>query len=84
MDQRPEIREARLRLQQATLDKRAKKSEFIPDVSLTYNYVATFNYSNFVPRSVSGVGIQVEWEVFDWGPQEERGSGEEPHGDSSR
>jgi outer membrane protein TolC len=67
MDQRPEIREARLRLQQASLDKRAKKSEFVPDVSLTFNQVATFNYSNFLPRSVSGVGIQVEWEVFDWG-----------------
>ena len=67
LEQRPEIREARLRLQQATLDRRAKKSEFIPDVSLTFNHVATFNYSNFVPRSVTGVGVQVEWEVFDWG-----------------
>jgi outer membrane protein TolC len=67
LEQRPEIREARLRLQQATLDRRAKKSEFIPDVSLTFNHVATFNYSNFVPRSVSGIGVQVEWEVFDWG-----------------
>ena len=67
LDQRPEIREARLRLQQATLDRRAKKSEFIPDVSLTFSHVATFNYSNFLPRSVSGVGVQVEWEVFDWG-----------------
>lgn len=67
VEQRPEIREARLRLQQATLDRRAKKSEFIPDVSLTFNHVATFNYSNFVPRSVSGIGVQVEWDVFDWG-----------------
>jgi outer membrane protein len=67
LDQRPEIHEARLRLQQATLDRRAKKSEFIPDVSLTFSHVATFNYSNFLPRSVSGVGVQVEWEVFDWG-----------------
>jgi outer membrane protein len=67
LEQRPEIREARLRLKQATLDKRAKKSEFIPDVSLTFNHVAAFNYSNFVPRSVTGVGLQVEWEVFDWG-----------------
>ena len=67
LDQRPEIREARLRLKQATLDRRAKKSEFIPDVSLTFNHVATFNYSNFIPRSVSGIGVQVEWEVFDWG-----------------
>lgn len=67
VEQRPEIREARLRLQQATLDRRAKKSEFIPDVSLTFNHVATFNNSNFVPRNVTGVGVQVEWEVFDWG-----------------
>lgn len=64
---RPEIREAKLRVQQAKLDKRIKKSEFIPDVSLTVNYATTFSYSNFVPRSVSGVGVQVEWEVFDWG-----------------
>lgn len=64
---RPEIREAKLRFEQAKLDKRIKKSEFIPDVSLTVNYATTFSYSNFVPRSVSGVGVQVEWEVFDWG-----------------
>ena len=67
LDQRPELREARLRLQQANLDRRAKKSEFIPDVSLTFSHAQTFNYSNFVPHSVSGVGVQVEWEVFDWG-----------------
>ena len=64
---RPEIREAKLRIDQAKLDKRIKKSEFIPDVSLTVNYATTFSYSNFVPRSLSGVGVQVEWEVFDWG-----------------
>ena len=67
LEQRPEIREARLRLQQAELDKRVKKSERIPDVSLTVNTVTTANYSNFVPRNVNGVGIQVDWEVFDWG-----------------
>ena len=64
---RPELREAKLRIEQAKLDKRIKKSEFIPEVSLTVNYATTFSYSNFVPRSLSGVGVQVEWEVFDWG-----------------
>jgi outer membrane protein TolC len=64
---RPEIREAKLRIEQSKLDKRIKKSEFLPDVSLTVNYATTFSYSNFVPRSLSGVGVQVEWEVFDWG-----------------
>lgn len=65
--QRPEIRQARLQVKKADLDRRAKKSELIPDVSLTYNYVSTFNYSDFVPRNVSSLGVQVEWEVFDWG-----------------
>lgn len=67
LQQRPEVREARLRMQQAALDVRAKKTEFIPDVSLTLTYASTFNYSNFVPRSVTGLGVQIEWEVFDWG-----------------
>jgi outer membrane protein len=67
LEHRPEIREARLRLQQANLDKRGKKTELIPDVSLIVNTVTTMNYSNFVPRNVNGVGIQVDWEVFDWG-----------------
>jgi outer membrane protein len=67
LEHRPEIREARLRIGQAKLDKRIKKSEFIPDVSLTVNYATTFSYSNFVPRNLSGVGVSVEWEVFDWG-----------------
>lgn len=67
LTQRPEISEAHLKVEQAKLDRRAKKSEYIPDVSLTLSYVSTFNSSNFTPRSVSGLGISVEWEVFDWG-----------------
>ncbi|HKY30712.1 MAG TPA: TolC family protein [Pyrinomonadaceae bacterium] len=65
--QRPELREAALRIEQSKLDRRAKKTEFIPDVSLTLNYISTFNYSNFVPRNITGLGVQIEWEVFDWG-----------------
>ncbi len=65
--QRPEIRAAELRVKQASLDKRAKKTELIPDVSLTFSHISTFNYSDFVPRNTSGIGVQVEWEIFDWG-----------------
>jgi outer membrane protein len=67
LSQRPEIREARLRMESAKLEKRIKKSEYIPDVSLTVSQATTIGYSNFMPRSVSGVGLQVEWEAFDWG-----------------
>src|SRR5262245_21930567 len=34
--QRPEVRQARLKMDQADLDRRSKKSEFIPEVSLSF------------------------------------------------
>ena len=67
LDQRPEIREARLRVQQAELDKRVKKSEFIPDVSLSVTYVSPRNFDEFVPKNTAAAGVTVNWEVFDWG-----------------
>jgi outer membrane protein len=67
LEYRPEIREARLRVKQAELDKRVKKSEYIPDVSLAMTYVSPRNFDSFVPRSFAAVGVQVNWEVFDWG-----------------
>jgi outer membrane protein len=65
--QRPEINEARLRVGQAKYDRAAKKSEFIPDVSLSVNYLSPFGYSSVLPKNVASVGVQVEWEIFDWG-----------------
>jgi outer membrane protein TolC len=67
LEQRPEIRKARLGLGQARLDRRIKKSEYIPEVSLNFNYTSPIGYSGILPRSISGVAVQVEWEVFDWG-----------------
>lgn len=65
--QRPEVAAARLRVRQARYDKRAKKSEYLPDVSLSVNYLSPFGYSSLLPKNIAGVGVQVEWEVFDWG-----------------
>jgi outer membrane protein TolC len=67
MESRPEIRLARLRVRQAELDRRIKNAERIPDVSLSLTTLATANLSNALPRNVSVVGIQMNWDVFDWG-----------------
>ena len=67
LDQRPEIREARLRVQQAELDKRVKKSEYIPDVSLAVTYASPRNFDKYVPKNFAAAGVAVNWEVFDWG-----------------
>lgn len=67
LEQRPEIKTAQLRVKQVTYDKRAKKSEFIPDVSVTFSYLSPFNYSDVLPKSIMSIGVSVEWEAFDWG-----------------
>jgi outer membrane protein TolC len=65
--QRPEVRQASLRVQQADLDVRVKKSEYIPDVSLALTYGSAINFQNALPQNVASAGVFLEWEVFDWG-----------------
>jgi outer membrane protein TolC len=67
LEQRPEIREARLRVKQAELDKRVKRSEYIPDISAALTYVSPRNFDSFVPRNFAAAGVVMTWEVFDWG-----------------
>lgn len=64
--ERPEIKEARLKHQQAEYDYRIKKAEAIPDVSLTFGYYSAFGVS-VLPRNGAGVGVSMKWEPFDWG-----------------
>jgi outer membrane protein len=67
MQQRPELREARLKVKAAESDRRAKKAEYIPEVNLSFQHIATANFSNFIPRSYMNIGVTVTWEIFDWG-----------------
>jgi outer membrane protein TolC len=66
LQDRPDIREARLKAEQATLDLRMKRTERIPDVSLALSYTSNVNM-DILPRNLSSVGVQVKWEPFDWG-----------------
>src|SRR6185369_4069808 len=67
LDQRPEIREAKLRVKQAELDKRVKKSEYIPDISAALTYASPRNFYTYIPKNFAAAGVTVNWEVFDWG-----------------
>ena len=64
---RPEIRQAHLRHLQAEQDLRAKKAEYIPDISAEFNSVTLMNYGNFLPVQSMSVGLSLSWEPFDWG-----------------
>jgi outer membrane protein TolC len=67
IESRPEVRLARLQVKKAELDRRLKRAERIPDVSLALTSVATVNLSSILPNRLSVVGVQVTWDVYDWG-----------------
>jgi outer membrane protein TolC len=67
LEQRPELSEARLKVEQAKLDKRLKKSEYIPDVSAGFTSLTLRNFDQVVPRNIASVGVVMSWEPFDWG-----------------
>src|SRR5262249_50088168 len=55
LQQRPEIRQAKLRQIQAEQDLRAKKAEYIPDVAAEFNSLAFMNYGQFFPTRSNSV-----------------------------
>ncbi len=67
LEQRPELEQARLSVEQAKLARRIKKSEYIPDVSAGFAYVTPRNFPSVVPREFVNVGVTISWEFFDWG-----------------
>jgi outer membrane protein TolC len=66
LDERPDVKQARLKVAQADLDRRAKRTERIPDVGLVASYVSNFNM-DVMPQNMAMAGVQVSWEPFDWG-----------------
>jgi len=64
---RPEIRQAELQHLQATQDLRAKKAEYIPDVSAEFNSLNFLNWGRYIPTQSVSVGVSLSWEPFDWG-----------------
>ncbi len=67
LERRPELSEARLKVEQAKLDKRVKKSEYIPDVSVGFTSLSLRNFDEVVPKNIASVGVVMSWEPFDWG-----------------
>ena len=67
LERRPEVEQAKLAIEQATLDRRIKKSEYIPDISAGFTYLTPRNYAPVIPKNFANVGVVVSWEFFDWG-----------------
>jgi outer membrane protein len=66
MKKNPEIQKALWQQKQAEYDRRIKKAEYLPDVSLSLNYLSPINYE-FVPSVIASYGLYFSWDVWDWG-----------------
>jgi outer membrane protein len=66
LHQRPDLQKARLNVKYTDYNVSMKRAEYIPDVSLVYKYLAPVT-SDVLPQSISYVGIEFSWDVFDWG-----------------
>jgi outer membrane protein len=69
---RPEIRLAKIQQRKTDLERRITSAERIPDVSLSLIALRTVNFSSVLPNSLSSVGIQATWDVFDWGKKRQQ------------
>jgi outer membrane protein len=67
LEHRPELKKAELQVQQADYDARAKKAEYIPDVSAAVTYFTTANFGNALPSNIATARLQLTWEPWDWG-----------------
>jgi len=67
LQDRADLKKAKLQVQQADYDARAKKAQYIPDVSLAFDYYTTANFENVLPSNVGTVGLALKWEPWDWG-----------------
>ncbi len=64
---RPEVRETRIRLEQADLAIRSARLEWIPDVNLTLTHYGFLNSGNLAPKQIAIAGLSLNWEPWDWG-----------------
>ena len=63
---RSEIRQARFKVDQATYSRRLQKAQYIPEVGIRYLFFSPFTVEG-LPRYFNSLGIQLKWDIYDWG-----------------
>jgi outer membrane protein len=66
LERRPELKQAKLAVDLADTDRKIKRAEHIPDISLAFRYLTVFNVQ-LLPRNVAQLGLLLKWEPLDWG-----------------
>ncbi|MGI8769894.1 MAG: TolC family protein [Acidobacteriaceae bacterium] len=62
----PQVKEAGLTVEQAEIQRRLAKAQYIPDLNLSFRYISPFGV-NFLPQNIAAAGFEFSWDPFDWG-----------------
>jgi outer membrane protein len=71
VEQRSEIREARLQTKKSELEIRRERAEYLPDISVQMSYISLPNIS-FAPKNILSAGFLLQWQPFDWGQKKHK------------
>ncbi|MGA3201813.1 MAG: TolC family protein [Bryobacteraceae bacterium] len=71
VEQRSEIREARLQTKKSELEIRRERAEYLPDISVQMSYISLPNIS-FAPKNILSAGFLLQWQPFDWGQRKHK------------
>jgi len=66
LEQRPEIEAAELDIQFTENEVKLKKSKYIPEIGVQFQYTANLNVE-LLPENIATIGLFAKWDIFDWG-----------------
>jgi outer membrane protein len=74
--QRPEVHEGKISVDQAKIQRRQTKAGYIPDISLSAQYISPFNVA-ILPKNIATFGVEMSWEPWDWGRKQHEMRGDD-------
>lgn len=63
---RTEIRQAKLKMDQAVYSRRMEKAQYIPEIGVQYLFFSPFSIEG-LPQNVNSLGVNLKWDLYDWG-----------------
>jgi outer membrane protein len=66
IENRTEVRQAKLKLDQAVFSRRLEKAQYIPDIGIQYLFFSPFAIQG-LPNNINTIGINLKWDLYDWG-----------------
>ena len=68
--QRPEIKEAQINVDQAGYDRRLAKSQYYPTIGGAVRYFTPIN-TQLLPQNILSAGFELTWDPFEWGARKD-------------